>query len=94
MMRDLLAPIVTLATIWVAATLSLDTLVSLYHEYEATATKLQGETWLREKCRDPFFYANMTSHTDICESARCRVRLLPCSRMTRTLVAAYDVNAA
>ena len=56
MIRDLLAPLVTLAVIAVAALLSLDTLCTLHREYQIVSAKLDGETWLREKCQVPRAY--------------------------------------
>lgn len=56
MIRDLLAPLVTLAVIAVASLLSLDTLCTLHREYQIVSAKLDGETWLREKCQVPRAY--------------------------------------
>ena len=71
MLREAIAPVANAMGFGLVAFLSLNVLCLFYREYESVSAKLQGEAWLHEKCQDPFFFSNMTSHTDICECPAC-----------------------
>lgn len=37
-----------------------------HHAFQAVRAKLESEQWLVGQCKDPMFFSNMHSHTDLC----------------------------
>lgn len=60
-----------MGTCWACAVLV--TRLSAFHDaYMAHVNKIQDETWLREKCREPEFFSNLRQHTELCtEVVQC-----------------------
>ncbi len=57
------------------ATLFTDCTTALYSAWHKAKMKLEDETWLRENCRDPLFFSNMKSHTNICSEVEANARI-------------------
>lgn len=49
-----------------AVTLVCDRVYAFHLIYKEENARLQDEEWLRTNCKNPEFYANMKSHTNIC----------------------------
>lgn len=49
--------------------------IYIYHiAYNDELERLENEKWLLEKCKEPEFYSNMRSHTDLCAQVATNAR--------------------
>lgn len=52
-----------------------DKVCLLHKMYTMQSHKIADEMWLRRQCSDPIFFANMKSHTSLCEEVENTARI-------------------
>jgi hypothetical protein len=61
------------SALWLVALLC-DRLYQFNITYREAAAERANEDWLRENCRDPVFYSNLKSHSDLCSTVERNAR--------------------
>ena len=86
MLREILVPITVISCVTILSILSLDRLCQFHSEFLDASNTIEGERWLRVRCQDPIFFANLRTHTNLCftveSNARVGAFMLALNRVT------------
>lgn len=80
----------TVSSVLWSVTLVCDRLLALHTLYTVELSRLRDQDWLRERCKDPEFYHNMTKYSTLCaEVERNAMKSVFFSCLTRVLHETY-----
>jgi len=74
-MRDALSTVAVLFFSAIAAVLTVDKFCQFFSEYNKISAKIQSEKKLLERCRDPEFFMDLHTHTDVCIAVQNSARI-------------------
>jgi len=74
-MRGFVISIVNVIFLVVLCFFASDKVCLLHKMYTMQSHKIADEVWLRRQCSDPIFFANMKSHTSLCEEVENTARI-------------------
>lgn len=74
-MKDAVYTIVIICFTAVFSVFTLDKMCQFFTEYNKIASKIQSEKKLLERCKDPEFFMDLHTHTDVCIAVQNNARI-------------------
>jgi hypothetical protein len=74
-MRTLFTAVLSMGVCIVMSFFAADKLCLGYRHFQLRAAKIEQESWLRARCAEPEFYANMRYHSTLCEDVEATARV-------------------